>query len=125
MGIITRGRGVSVHRRDCPNLPKLAEEQERLLELDWETEQEDIYTIQIQVQGTDRPNFLHDVTHTMSELGVHVVEGELKTVNGEVGDLFTVQVKNIDQLSRLIKNVMAVPGVTSVQRMDSAPEAER
>ena len=123
LGIITRGRGVSVHRRDCPNIR--TEEQERILEVDWERQQEDLYTVQIQVSGTDRPNFLQDVTRAIGESGAPIIDGELKTANGEARDLFTIQIGNRNQLAQLTKNVMAVPGATDVQRMDNVPEKDR
>ncbi len=124
LGIITRGRGVSVHRRDCPNILNLTEEPERILELDWDVEEEETFAIQIQVTGRDRPNFLRDVTQALADSGVQVIEGELKTIDGKVGDRFLIEVKNTDQLTQLTKRVMAVPGVVAVERVDEAPEGE-
>ena len=122
LGIVTRGRGISVHRRDCSNIRNLTEDRERILELDWESDQEETFSVQIQVNGLDRPNFLRDVTETMSDLGIQVSGGEIATVNGQVEDRFRVEVKNVEQLTRLFKKILDVPGATSVHRIDDAPE---
>ncbi len=122
LGIITRGRGVSVHRRDCLNVSNSEVEQDRILDLDWDTEQEVSYSIEIKVSGEDRPNFLRDVTHAMSDQGVQVLEGELKSADGVVGDRFLVEIKSRDQLATLFKKLLEVRGVTDVQRVDEAPD---
>jgi len=124
LGVITRGRGVSVHRRDCPNIRTLSKDPERILELDWESEQRETYNIQIRVCGIDRPNFLRDVTHAIAEMGVHIVEGQLKTTDGEVGDRFTVEIADTAQLNGLVKAVSAVSGVTAVERVHGSASAD-
>ena len=63
-----------------------------------------------------------DVTQALADAGVPVVGGQLKTAGGRVGDLFTVQVKNRDQLRTLYNRVLAVPGVLSIERVDEAAE---
>ena len=122
LGLITRGQGISVHRRDCSNIRSSPEDRERIVELDWDVEQDETFTVQIQVSGMDRPNFLRDVTQAIADMSVHVRGGELKTVDGEVGDRFEVEIKDSAQLSELIRKVLAVPGVTSVLRLDDASE---
>jgi len=122
LGIITRGKGVSVHRRDCTNIINLSEEPERVIEIDWDMEQEASFSLQVQVNGLDRPNFLRDVTQAFSDMGIPVLEGHLRTSHGEVGDRFTIQVKDTDQFSALRQKVMTVAGVTSIERVDEAPK---
>ena len=77
-----------------------------------------------QAIGPALGGYLRDVTQTLSDMGVRVIEGELKSVDGEVGDWFLIEVKNTDQLTELRKQVMAVRGVTAVERVDEAPEDE-
>ena len=124
LGIITKGQGVSVHRRDCPNASREDLDPQRIVDLEWDAEQEEAFAVQIEVTGTDRPRFLRDVTQAIADLGVHVVGGELKTTHGRVGDRFTVEVKDRKQLNILFKKVLAVNGVSSVQRVDT-PDTDR
>lgn len=123
IGIVTRGRGISVHRRDCPNIRNLKEDADRLLHVDWEDAPDRKFIVELEVNGHDRPNFLRDVTGAMSEMGVTVSGGELNTSRGEVGDRFHIEVTDSSQLNRLIRAVQAVSGVTSVRRLDEL-EAE-
>ena len=118
LGIITRGRGVSVHRRDCPNVQSSGVEKDRIVNLDWDHDEAVTLPIVIRVSGEDRPNFLRDVTNAVADQGIPVVEGELKTVDGRVGDQFLVEVKSRNQLAALFKKLLEVPGVMEVRRVD-------
>ncbi|MDP6777492.1 MAG: bifunctional (p)ppGpp synthetase/guanosine-3',5'-bis(diphosphate) 3'-pyrophosphohydrolase [Candidatus Latescibacteria bacterium] len=122
LGIITKGQGVSVHRRDCPNANRKDLDAQRVVDLEWDPEQDEAFAVQIEVKGTDRPKFLRDVTQAIADLGVHVVGGELKTTHGRVGDRFTVEVKDRSQLNTLFKRVLAVHGVSSVHRVDTSED---
>ena len=118
VGIITRGRGISVHRRDCHNLPNLSIESERIVELDWHSDPQETFTLSIQVNGHDRARFLSDVTQAMAGLNIPVVGGNIHTHQGEVGNRFQIEVKNAEQLQDLFKRLRMVSGVTSVYRLD-------
>ncbi len=120
LGVITRGKGISVHRRDCRNIANLTEGRDRLVDVDWNSEEQTVFTVQIHVNGVDRPNFLRDVSQVVSGLGIPVVEGRLNTAGGRVGNRFTVEVRNVDQLRDLRKKILSVPGVSSVQRVNGS-----
>ena len=120
IGIVTRGRGISVHRRECPNLPNLASDPGRVITLDWESDLKETFTVTIQVTGNDRTNLLSDVTHVMSHLGISVVGASVKTHREEVDDQFQVEIKNADQLDDLLQRLRAVSGVSSAYRLDDA-----
>jgi GTP pyrophosphokinase len=123
LGLVTRGRGVSVHRRDCPNIQDLKADGDRILQVEWDTEGDKTFSVVLEVQGHDRPNFLRDITGTMSEMGVQVSGGELRSERGVVGDRFRVEVTNSSQLTQLIKAVRAVSGVTDIRRVDDPDES--
>ena len=118
LGLITRGKGISVHRRDCHNISNLPEGRDRLVDVDWNSEEETTFTVQIRVSGVDRPNFLRDISEAISGLGVPVIEGRLNTAGGQVGNRFTLEVRNVAQLRNLRKKILSVPGVSSVQRVN-------
>ncbi|MCZ6635649.1 MAG: DUF5913 domain-containing protein, partial [bacterium] len=117
VGIVTRGRGLSVHRRDCRNLIHSSEDQERIVELDWDTAPQETFTLDILVTGFDRTNFLADITLAISNMGIPIVGAEVKTKNGEVHDRFQLEVQNADQVATLFQNLAAINGLTSVQRL--------
>ena len=122
LGVVTREKGISVHRRDCRNIANLKEGRDRLVDVDWNAEEGSTFTVQIRVSGVDRPNFLRDISQVISGLNIPVIEGRLSTAGGQVGNRFTVEVTNADQLLVLRKKILSVPGVSSVQRINSSSD---
>ena len=123
IGIVTRGRGISVHRRGCSNLPNLSSDPGRVVALDWETDQTETFTATIQVTGKDRTNLLSDMTQVMSNLGVPIVGASIETRREEIDDQFQVEIKDADHLEELLKNLRKVPNITSAYRLEAPPES--
>ena len=114
IGYITRIKGVTVHRRNCPNIVN-EDEPERLVSVSWgKTEVK--YPVRIQVRSMDRVGLLRDVTSLVSGENVNIAS----CVSEEYDDVsiitLTVHVSGIDQLSRLFFKLESVNGVTSVTR---------
>ncbi len=121
IGYITRSRGVTVHRKNCPNI--LAEkETERLVQVGWGKTQT-LYPVRIKVEAWDRVGLLRDITSLVSEERVNIAS----CISEEYDDVsvisLTVYINGIDQLSRLFSKLEGVKGVTSVTRANSAPDA--
>ena len=123
IGIVTRGRGISVHRRGCSNLPNLSSDPGRVVELDWETDQTETFTATIQVTGRDRTNLLSDMTQVMSNLGVPIVGASIETEREEFNNQFQVEIKNADHLEELLQNLRRIPNVMSAYRLEAPPES--
>jgi GTP pyrophosphokinase len=120
IGLITRGRGLSVHRTDCPNIADLAEDPERLTPVAWDLEEEQAFTVQLRVRGHDRKYFLSDVTRIISDTGANIVSCATRTLAHVVEDTFWIDVHNTRQLQGMVKKLHGVDGVTDVQRVDEA-----
>ncbi|MYD50300.1 MAG: bifunctional (p)ppGpp synthetase/guanosine-3',5'-bis(diphosphate) 3'-pyrophosphohydrolase [Dehalococcoidia bacterium] len=116
IGYITRGRGITVHRRTCPNIMRESES-ERLVEVDW-GKTKTLYPVQIRVESWDRVGLLSDVTSLVADEGVNIVQS---ITGGQEDDLsiirLTVTVENIEQLNRLFSKIEGVVGVLSVSRV--------
>ncbi len=123
IGIVTRGRGISVHRRGCSNLPNLSSDPGRVVALDWETDQTETFTATIQVTGQDRTNLLSDMTQVMSNLGVPIVGASIETRREEFNNQFQVEIKNADHLEELLQNLRRIPNVMSAYRLETPPES--
>src|SRR5438309_6286162 len=115
-GYITRGRGVTVHRPDCPNVRGSAEP-ERTVELEWENRAAATYPVAIRIEGWDRDGFLRDVAAVISENQVQLVSlsananpDKTATVNA------TLQVTSVEQLSRVLAKLESVRDVFTVSR---------
>jgi len=116
-GYITRSRGVTVHRRNCPNILNETEK-ERLVTVGWGKAQT-LYPVRIQVRAWDRVGLLRDVTAAVSDEGVNIAE----CVSEEYADMsiitLTAHIRGIDQLSTLFFRLEGVKGVIGVTRAHS------
>ena len=78
IGYVTRGRGVSVHRANCPNVMGI-DDPERLIEVEWEDEHATSYLVEIAVEAVDRTSLLRDLMETLGETRIHVTAVNART----------------------------------------------
>ena len=117
VGYITRSRGVTVHRKSCPNI--IAEtEIERLVSVTWSKAQT-LYPLRIQVQAMDRVGLLRDVTSLVSEERVNIASCVSEEYDEVSVITLTVYIDGIDQLNRLLSKLEGVDGVIGVARTRS------
>jgi GTP pyrophosphokinase len=119
VGYITRGRGVTIHRRDCPNVLRLNEEaRERLIQVEWDMSREDIYPVDVEIDAFDRPALLRDITTVVANEKINMSAVNVVTHKKEhLAKLYvTLEVSNIDQLSRVLTLLEQLPNVIQAQR---------
>lgn len=119
VGYITRGRGVTIHRSDCPNVLRLqAIEKERFIEVQWSEGVQDAYTVNIQVRAYDRQGLLRDITEVLSndQLNVTAVNtlSDRKTHIAHM--TLTLEVHEVAQLSRALQKIEQLPNVIEASR---------
>ncbi|WP_130806778.1 RelA/SpoT family protein [Senegalia massiliensis] len=118
-GYITRGRGVSVHRSDCPNILDLGKDQ-RFIHVEWAQEDKTSYQAEIQVKGTDRPGLLSEITILLSEANLFVSSLNARTNKEKLAIInLTLEIKDINQLNNLMKRLKRIRGVLDVYRVTS------
>lgn len=119
IGFVTRGRGVSIHRRDCPNAVKLMQETERIIDVQWEQDaNETTYRIDTYIEALDRMNLLRDVTAKLAEEGVNVLNASTKTDrDGIVHMRFLFQVSDVGHVDDILTSLLGVEGVFEARRM--------
>lgn len=115
IGFITRGKGVSVHRIDCPNL--LTEDKERIIEVDWDRTATGTYSVDIEIEGDDRVNLLTDVLNAISELKLYLTAAKARSKKGKAYINLTLEIANSDQIQTIFKRVGRVNGVQRVYRV--------
>src|ERR1700704_4854389 len=116
-GFVTKGRGVSVHRRDCTSLARLSERfPERIIGADWGSRAGQAYPVDIVVRGNDRQGLLRDVTETLVREKTNVIAAKTQTRNDIASMYFTVEVEDIDQLQRALSAIEDVRGVLAAAR---------
>ncbi|TCO79842.1 RelA/SpoT family protein [Marinisporobacter balticus] len=120
VGFITRGRGVSVHRADCVNMLKGIDSLDRLIEVEWDENKQKSYETEIQIISTDRKGLLSEVTNFLSDIKLTVTAVNARTNKDKTAIVnLTIEITNIEQLSKLIKKVKSMQGVVDVYRVTS------
>lgn len=117
IGYITRGRGVSVHREDCPNVGALDDAPERYLEVEWESGNTSSYLVDIQVEGKDRVGLLADIMATVSEMKTNisaVTARKTKQKNAIIN--MTVEIKDVPHMKAVMDRMKRVDGIIDVYR---------
>lgn len=126
-GFITQGRGVTVHRQDCPNILQLkSEEPARIVQVEWGQQQPIQYTVDIEIRAWDRANLLRDVTATLSSEKLNVLGVNTTTDRDDHQAVLkiTLEVAGLDVLSRLMSRISQLSNVTDVRRLRQGGSAK-
>ncbi len=117
-GYVTRGRGISIHRVDCPNLLALDSEPERRVDLDWREIEGEVFAVRLDLQGEDRRGLYADVCTAISTAATNIRSCELTSGEGGMTGLVIVEVENLTHLNKVMKAIRRVKGVTDVRRRE-------
>jgi GTP diphosphokinase / guanosine-3',5'-bis(diphosphate) 3'-diphosphatase len=124
IGYITRGRGISIHRTDCPNVLNLSQHPERRIEIEWEAESGERFFVRIIVDGTDRRGLLSDIATAITSTGTNITSAEIKSKEGGMTGSFVVEVQDLNHLKKVMKYIRRVNGVLSAERREHFAGAE-
>ncbi|MFD1177060.1 RelA/SpoT family protein [Paenibacillus puldeungensis] len=120
VGYITRGRGVSVHRSDCPNIPtgNDGEEAARVIDVEWEDAIEANYSVDIEITGHDRRNFLNEVLQAVSESKTNISAVSGRSDKNKMALVhMTILIRNTDHLQSVVEKIKRVKDVYTVHRI--------
>jgi GTP pyrophosphokinase len=118
VGYVTQGRGISIHRSDCPNLLPLSAEGERRVEIDWQESEGETFVVRLVVAGEDRRGLYADICEAVSQTGTSLRHAELSSRDGVVLGHLLVEVENQTHLNKVLRAVRRVKGVTEIARRD-------
>jgi len=119
VGYITVGRGATIHRSDCRNiLNRTAEKRPRLIEVEWSRHGRRTYPVDIEILAFDRHGLLRDITSILSNEKVNVLSINTNTDKQKqhAHMRLTLEIANIDELSRVLGRINQLPNVTEVRR---------
>jgi guanosine-3',5'-bis(diphosphate) 3'-pyrophosphohydrolase len=123
-GYITNGRGISVHRTDCPNLLQLADHPERRVDIEWETESGERFYVRIVMEGTDRRGLFADIASTISQTNTNIRSADIQADDAGMKGQFVVEVENLTHLNRVLGAIRKVKGVISVERREQVDASD-
>lgn len=117
VGYITKGRGVSVHRKDCTNIHDLLSEENRLIDVEWYNEEKASYQVDIEVNSNDRAGLLLDVLKQIGTTKAKILGVNTKTTKERIAIIdVTLEVESLDELNKAIKVIRKVDSVYEVRR---------
>jgi GTP pyrophosphokinase len=126
IGYVTRGKGVAVHARSCPNVQNLMYESDRRIAVEWARPQAAVngnsstYPVKLTVFCDDRSGMLKEMTAAISDDGTNIRGVDFKAGKGDGAEAevdFVVEAEDVQHLNRLVGSLRKLPGVRDVQRM--------
>jgi GTP pyrophosphokinase len=118
VGYITRGRGVSIHRQDCPNILRM-NDRERLIAVDWGTDEvTETHPVNVRVEAYDRQGLLRDIAAIVADESINLSAANIATRKKDniATMMITLEIADIDQLSRVLARVERLPNVVEARR---------
>lgn len=116
VGYVTFGRGISVHRADCTNVQGL-EDDPRFIKVKWDTKEGDSYNAQFEVMAFDKAHVIGDIANKINDSKLNMTALNARTKDGDLYVTITVDIKSIDELSRVIEKIKKVENVIDVYRL--------
>lgn len=116
VGFMTRGRGITIHQKNCRHI--LHADPDRVVEISWDTEQDDAHIARLRVTSMDQKGILADLSAVMTQKNANIVQADVKTTIDKKGvALFTLEVENFQQLQDIIAGLKRVKNVLKVERL--------
>jgi GTP pyrophosphokinase len=116
IGFVTRGRGISIHRLDCPNVGLFQDNEERKIQVNWDDRDLKKHVVPLQIVGEDRPGLLHEIAEAFTSSGANVVEATLKTAQQNANGIFKIEIQNKNQLKQIFRRIQKLKGIQQVTR---------
>ncbi len=117
VGFVTRGRGVTIHRRDCPNIETIAVDSERLVEIEWKPENDSTTTARLLVETVDRPGIIAALSSLISSANINISHLHASSTSDKRAYItLNLEVKDRMQLSGLMQKIVQTEGVLRVKR---------
>jgi GTP pyrophosphokinase len=118
LGYITRGRGLTIHAVDCPNLEALDYDRERLVEVEWDSATPSTHAVKISVMAVDKTGVLANVSSAIAECRANISRAEIATREDRKAVLdFIVEISGTDHLDQVLKAIERVDGVITARRV--------
>ncbi|MBN2062764.1 MAG: bifunctional (p)ppGpp synthetase/guanosine-3',5'-bis(diphosphate) 3'-pyrophosphohydrolase [Deltaproteobacteria bacterium] len=116
IGFITRGRGVTIHKKDCRHI--MEADHDRMVEVLWEPSNQDVYVAMLKITSVDKKGILADISSIISLKDANIIQAEVKTTIDKKGvSLFTIEVEDFRQLEEIMNSIKKVKNVLIVERL--------
>jgi GTP diphosphokinase / guanosine-3',5'-bis(diphosphate) 3'-diphosphatase len=117
VGYVSLGRGITIHRSDCPNVEALRKDPARFVPVSWSGENETGFKVEIQVDAWDRHRLLEDLSRTFAEAGINILEARCQVQHPMVRNRFVIEVGDTQALKAAISRVRQIDSVFDAYRV--------
>ncbi len=118
IGYLTKGKGVTIHRTDCKNMLKLYEEKERIVDVEWDIDNQQKFQVHLSILGEDRKNLLQDITQCISKQEINIISVYFGVEDMYAKGQLNIEIKDLQHLTKIINNIRKVSGVFTVERVE-------
>lgn len=117
IGYITKGRGVSIHRKDCVNVKDLFQEEDRIIDVEWSNTEKSSYKVDIEIHSNDREGLVADIAKAMnnSKATMLLINSKVNKERIVITEI-TLEVENLDELNKILKTLRKIDSVYDVRR---------
>ncbi len=116
VGYITKSKGITVHKKDCPNLLKMISYRDRVVPVDWEKTPQLYYKTTLFIEADERKNLLKDITTVLAANNSGIINIEMKRVDNKVSGFIIIEVNSLQQLNKIIQQIRREKGVKVLDR---------
>jgi GTP pyrophosphokinase len=117
VGYVSLGRGITIHRDDCPNTAALRKDPERFVRVHWEGDHATAFKVELQIDAWDRHRLLEDLSRTFAESGINIVEARCIVSRPMVANRFVIEVADTQALKSTIGRLRNIDGVFDAYRV--------
>ncbi len=117
LGYVSLGRGITIHREDCPNAAALRKDPERFVPVSWDGDSAASFKVELQIDGWDRHRLLEDLSRTFAEAGINIIEARCIVTHPMVKNRFVVEVGDTHTLKAAITRLRAIDAVFDAYRV--------
>jgi GTP diphosphokinase / guanosine-3',5'-bis(diphosphate) 3'-diphosphatase len=117
VGYVSLGRGITIHREDCPNVEVLRKDPDRFTEVAWDGESSTAFKVELHIDGWDRHRLLEDLSRTFSEAGINIVEARCMSNPPMIKNRFVIEVADTKTLDSTINRLRAIESVFDAYRV--------
>ena len=118
IGFITRGRGISVHIRKCASIEEIEYDPDRRIDVEWDKESSGTHLVQISIVTVDKPGLLAKISNAIAVYDVNISNANIQTTEDKKAYLnFSIEIRDLEHLRKVIKTVEGIKGVISVKRV--------
>jgi len=118
IGFVTRGRGITVHRMDCPNIDDLAKDPDRLIECAWEENYNAAHPVEVQITALDRSGLLADIVSIVAEARINMISTTSRVHKNKLATIdMILEIKDSQQLQYIFQKVRKVRDIMTVERV--------